>query len=294
MNAPRVLVIGEALIDIVDGTEIVGGSPANVALGLGRLGIDVDLLTAIGSDDRGRRITEHLGESGVTVLPESLCLEQTSTARASIGPDGSAAYDFDIEWKLPLSGADEHDIVHVGSIACFLEPGADDVVAAVRRAAASGQKVTFDPNIRPALLGGIDARRRAEELMKIASAVKLSDEDAAFLYPDLPVGPVLDRILSLGPQVVAVTEGGAGAVIASVDHRVRVPAPTVSVADTVGAGDTFMASLVASLADFEDWTLTAAELEAVLRRCVAAAAVTVSRAGADLPWREEIVGSGIA
>ncbi|RZI85266.1 MAG: carbohydrate kinase, partial [Microbacterium sp.] len=125
MNAPRVLVIGEALIDIVDGTEIVGGSPANVALGLGRLGIDVELLTAIGSDDRGRRIADHLGESGVRVLPESLCLEQTSTARASIRPDGSAAYDFDIEWTLPLSGADAHDIVHVGSIACFLEPGAD-------------------------------------------------------------------------------------------------------------------------------------------------------------------------
>ena len=130
--------------------------------------------------------------------------------------------------------------------------------------------------------------------MKIAAAVKLSDEDAAFLYPDLPIGAVIDRILSLGPQVVAVTEGGTGAVIASAGGCVRVPAPTVNVADTVGAGDTFMASLVASLAGFEDWTLRAAELEVVLRRCVAAAAVTVSRAGADLPWREELVDSGTA
>jgi fructokinase len=290
MRASRVLVVGEALIDIVDGEEILGGSPANVALGLGRLGVGVDLLTAIGADDRGDRIIDHLGRSGVTVLPESRSLERTSTARATIGPDGSATYDFDIEWRVPVTAADEHDIVHVGSIACFLEPGADAVVTLARRAAARGATVTFDPNIRPDLLGGTDALHRVEELAKIASVVKLSDEDAAHLYPGLSVDAVVDRLLTLEPRIVAVTEGGAGAVIASADGRVRVAAPKVTVVDTVGAGDTFMASLVASLPALPDGLLRAAELEPVLRRCVAAAAVTVSRAGADLPWRDEVVG----
>lgn len=289
MTGPRVLVVGEALIDIVSGTEIVGGSPANVALGLGRLGVDTELLTAIGADDRGARIVEHLEASRVAVLPESVCLARTSTARATIHADGSAAYDFDIEWTLPASGADEHDIVHVGSIACFLEPGGGDVVARARRAAASGQRVTFDPNIRPALLGGGDARRRAEEVMTAASAVKLSDEDAAYLYPDQPLDAVLDRILSLGAQIVAVTQGGAGAVIAGPEGRVRMPAPRVRVVDTVGAGDTFMACLVASLATVDDWRLSTGMLEGLLARCARAAAVTVGRPGADLPWREDLV-----
>jgi len=290
MSTSRVLVVGEALIDIVDGKEIVGGSPANVALGLGRLGVTVELLTAIGGDDRGRRIMEHLAQSGVSVLPESLCLEKTSTARAVVGPNGSATYDFDIEWRLPGTASGRHDILHVGSIACFLEPGASDVVALARLAAASGQRVTFDPNIRPALLAGTDVRRRVEELAKIASAVKLSDEDAAHVYPGLPIDAVIERLMSLGPQIIAVTEGGEGAVIASSNGRVRVPGAKVEVVDTVGAGDTFMASLVASLAELEDWNAPAEDLEPLLRRCVNAAAVTVSRRGADLPWREELGG----
>lgn len=288
MNARRVLVVGEALIDSVDGEEIVGGSPANVALGLGRLGVDVELLTAIGADARGRRIVEHLSASGVAVLPESMCIERSSTARATIGADGSAEYTFDLTWMLPHAGAGDHDVVHVGSIACFVEPGADEVVALAREAAARGQRVTFDPNIRPALLGGVDARRRVEELAKIASAVKLSDEDAAHLYPGLATDAVVDRLLSLGPQIVAVTEGGAGALIAGADGRVRVAAPAVDVVDTVGAGDTFMATLVASLTALDDWTLNDAELETLLIRCVDAAAVTVGRKGADLPWRAEL------
>lgn len=290
MSTSRVLVVGEALIDIVDGTEIVGGSPANVALGLGRLGVTVELLTAIGGDDRGSRIMEHLAQSGVSVLPESLCLEKTSTARAVVGPNGSATYDFDIEWRLPGAASGRHDILHVGSIACVLEPGASDVVALARMAAASGQRVTFDPNIRPALLAGTDVRRRVEELAKIASAVKLSDEDAAHVYPGLPIDAVIERLMSLGPQIIAVTEGGEGAVIASSNGRVRVPGAKVEVVDTVGAGDTFMASLVASLAELEDWNAPAEDLEPLLRRCVKAAAVTVSRRGADLPWREELGG----
>ncbi len=288
MRVPRVLVVGEALIDIVNGAEIVGGSPANVALGLGRLGVDVDLLTAIGADERGERIRQHLEASRVSVLAESVCLGRTSTARATVDSDGSARYDFDIEWRLPTSAADGHDIIHVGSIACFLEPGGSDVAERARLATASGKRVTFDPNIRPALLKGVDARKRAEEVMKVASAVKLSDEDAAYLYPDHPLDAVIDQVLSLGPQIVAVTEGGAGAVIAVPERRVRVTAPVVRVVDTVGAGDTFMACLVASLAGLDDWTFTGRALDGLLARCVQAAAITVTRPGADLPWREEL------
>src|SRR5690606_15013099 len=147
-------VIGEALIDIVerDGGSIehVGGSPANVALGLGRRGLDATLLTQIGADPRGRAIEAHLAESHVRVV--SARGPATSTARARIQPDGSAEYAFDIAWgafgdaELPSA-----QLVHTGSIAAFLEPGASDVVRIIREVGAA--EVTFDPNIRPDLVG---------------------------------------------------------------------------------------------------------------------------------------------
>ena len=289
MPRPRILVIGEALIDIVDGVEIVGGSPANVALGLGRLGSDVELLTAISHDTRGDRIARHLEASGVQVRPESFVLEHTSTATATVGPDGSAEYEFDIEWEVAELNVDGFDVVHVGSIGCFLEPGCDAVLTTVSRAAAHGAMVTFDPNIRLSLVSGADLMDRVQAIAALSTVLKLSDEDAAAVFPDLDPDQVAERLLALGPRIVAITRGGSGALICSVDQRVEIVAPRTTVVDTVGAGDTFMAALIASVAGQRDLQLTEEGLVEVGTFCAAAAAITVSRAGADLPTWDEVL-----
>lgn len=288
-----VLVVGEALIDVVtaaDGTsqEFVGGSPANVALGLGRLGIPVRFHTALGADERAARITRHLASSGVAVEPSSTCLPSTSVAIARIAADGDARYEFDIDWRLPeVPRLGDERVVHVGSIACFVEPGASRVREAVD-SFADRAAITFDPNIRPAITGDRDtARRVSERLASRCAIVKLSDEDAAWLYPAAAIDEVIARLLAVGAVTVAVTLGGEGAIIASADARVRVSARTVHPVDTVGAGDTFMATLVSALANGRVGR-SAESLAAVGEEAVTAAAITVSRRGADLPTRAEL------
>ncbi len=300
-----VTVAGEALVDVVHGDtvrEVPGGSPANVALGLARLGCDVDFATRLGDDERGHRVADHLRASGVRLTPGSLGAGRTSSATVRLGADGQPRYVFDIVWDLPeVVGTPTW--LHVGSIAAFLEPGADRVVDAARRTAVAGGSVSFDPNIRPALLGPRDeALARVEELSALAAVVKLSDEDAAWLWPGAAdPDAVLDRVLGFGAGLAVLTTGAAGSVLATATHRVHVPAASTTVVDTVGAGDTYSAALVWQLArspraaadahpdararldDLHD-----AALRELGRTCSRAAAITVGRRGADLPTADDL------
>ena len=271
----RVLVVGKSLIDRVaraDGTvvERVGGSPLNVAVALGRLGARVQLLTALGNDVQGARIRAHAEASGVKVLAAPL--PRTSFADARIDAAGAATYAFDIQWD--LSGAPQPeaaDWLHVGSVACVLQPGAAHLHRLVSRFQGT---VSFDPNCRPQLTPHADLAA-AEALVARSDVVKLSDEDAAFLLPGMALEDVLTRWRSLGPRLVVVTRG-AQASLALADDLVEVPVPPGDpVVDTVGAGDTFMAGLIAA-------TGTSFELAAAASRLV------VSRVGADPPWRRKI------
>ena len=288
----EVLVVGEALVDIVEtavaSSEHVGGSPANVALGLGRRGVPVALLTQIARDSRGLVIVEYLSASGVEVLPESMTASATSTARAVIGTDGQAEYDFDIAWEAFPAPVDlAPRVVHTGSIAAFLAPGAASVVGLLRSADAA--VVTFDPNIRPALVGDrAEALRAYEVVAGLADVVKMSDQDAEWLHPGKSIDGVIDAVLALGPSLVAITLGSDGAVVASADHRVTIPAVSVAAVDTIGAGDTFMASLIHSVLKRGTAGLDAADLTGIGLAAAGAAAITVSRAGADLPWAGEL------
>ena len=271
------LVVGEALVDVVrrpDGSEVErpGGSPLNVAVALSRLGGEVALLTALGDDARGALVREHLGASRVDVVAAPL--PRTAVAEATLDDTGAATYRFDITWD--LAGAPpvpEPDWLHVGSIATVLAPGARQVVDLV--AQHRGRcPISFDPNCRPLLTPEPDLPA-VEALVAQCDVVKLSDEDAAFLLPGLPLPEVLSRWRSLGPGLVVVTRGAEGA-LALGEDLVEVPVPAGRpVVDTVGAGDTFMAGLIATRG-------TSCELAA------AAARVTVSRVGADPPWRDEL------
>jgi fructokinase len=296
----RALVIGEALIDIVerDGValgEHVGGSPLNVAIGLGRLGRDVDFLTHIGRDDRGKLIVDYVKASGVQLVSGSTDAQRTPTALARLDAGGAANYVFDIEWA--LSGTAEVApplVAHTGSIAAFLDPGCL-ATAALLDAYRPSATISYDPNVRPALISDHEqARTRIERLVERADVVKASDEDLNWIDPNHAPERVAQTWLGLGPSIVAVTMGGQGAFAMCAAGSVRVPALPVEVVDTVGAGDAFMTGLIDALwsldllgaakrADLAHISLD--DLQTVVQAAARVAALTVTRAGADLPDR---------
>ncbi len=306
-----VTVVGEALVDVIErpgsitAAEHPGGSPANVALTLARLGIETYLLTRLGTDPRGARVAAHLDESGVRLVPGSMASGRTSTALARLGADGGATYVFDLQWELPepLPELPTGTVcLHTGSIATLLAPGADQVArwcAAARQTAT----ISYDPNLRPSLIGTAEqVRPEVEQLVAGADVVKLSDEDASWLSPGtdpeaLAAGWLGSGEEARGPGVVVLTRGGDGAVAFCAAGRVEVPPVVVAVADTVGAGDSFSGALIDALgsenllgADRREALCAIAlpVLERVVSHAARVAAITVSRAGADPPTRAEL------
>jgi fructokinase len=282
------LVIGESLTDIVrDGkneTRHPGGSPMNVAVGLSRLGVDTQFLTRIGHDDDGAAIERHLASSGVALVASSITPDRTSSAIAAIQADGSATYQFDVEWILPsAAGCRLSRWVHIGSIATFISPGADSLERLVS-VLNKGTSISYDPNIRAALIGDhAQAVTRFERLAGLSTVVKLSDEDANWLYPGLSEESLINRVLAGGTKIVALTRGADGARIVTRDHSVVVPAIQVTVADTIGAGDSFMATMIRELQLVGVEKLTAKQLARVALRSVTAAALTCTTVGAQPP-----------
>jgi len=293
-----ILVVGEALVDVVersDGsrTEHAGGSPMNVAVGLGRLGLDVTLATSIGDDAYGALIEQHLAAAAVTLGADSRGFGLTSSAVAHLASDGSATYEFDLTWDPGLIPAPDGVMaVHTGSIAATLAPGADDVEMLLRELAPSAI-VSVDPNIRPALLPDHeDVSRRVDRLVGLADIVKVSDEDLTWLSPDEPAETIAERWLEAGPAIVVVTGGGDGSMALAPSGRIDVPAAPTTVVDTVGAGDSYMSGLLAGL--HREGLLTGERrtalheigLDALTRVTAIAArsaAWTVGRAGAQPP-----------
>jgi fructokinase len=288
--APRILVVGETVMDLVDRdgvtTEHVGGSPANVALTLARLGNPVRFVTDLGNDVRGARAHQHLAASNVIV--DQRPVSQTSIAHARLQPDGSAEYTFDIGFSaqpVELGGAPH---VHTGSIAAFLSPSAQ-AVRDLLDSLPAGVTSSLDPNIRPVLIGSrSDARRTFEALTGRCDIVKLSDEDAAWLYPGEPAQAVLDRLLALGVRLAVVTLGADGMILASGEARVEIPADRIEVADTIGAGDSAMGAIVDVALRIGLQILDESTLRRVGTWAARVAGVTTSRPGANPPWRREL------
>lgn len=293
-DEPDAWVIGEALIDIVCASgkveEVPGGSPANVAVGLAKLGVPTAFLGYLGKDERGRRLVQHLAAAGVELVPGSDRAPRTSTATVRIDETGGAHYEFDMLWALPDAvRLPASRILHTGSIAAYLEPGGSSV-RDLLATASSDTIVSFDPNIRPSIVGEPTSRlvRLTEQTAALSTVTKLSDEDAEWLYPGRPVDAVIDRLLECGPELVSVTRGGHGAILATRRDRVAVPGVKVPVVDTVGAGDTYTAALLSQLLSLDLSRLDAAQLRSIGGVATVAAGVTVSRAGADLPSRADL------
>lgn len=309
-----ITVCGEGVVDLVHqggGTYLAcpGGSPLNVAVGVARLGEPVGLLARIGTGPFGRLLRDHLRDAGVGEHHLVDAGEPATLAAVTVGPDGQADYAFycqgtaDWQWRtgeLPDPLPPDTTALHTGSLACAIPPGADAVEALLGREHRRGQvTVSYDPNIRPDLMGERAAAvDRVERLVGLADLVKVSDQDLTWLYPDRDPLQVAADWAGRGPGLVVTTLGEHGAVAhTAAGLRVTRPAHAVEVADTVGAGDAFTAGLLTGLARLgalgapgrAAWqALDGAALGDLLDRAGLAAALTCTRRGAVPPTRAEL------
>lgn len=306
-----VVVVGEALVDLTadedDPTRFTahpGGSPANVAVTLARLGTPVRFAGRLAGDGFGRLLRDHLSANGVDL---SLCVDAAEPAGLAVvttNLEGRTEYTFhatgtaDWQWKtaeLP-HGLDAGTLaIHTGSMALALPPGGQAIavwLAAQRRA---GRVISIDPNVRPAVLGDPGAYRpRLESWVARSDIVKASVDDLAWVYPGEDPDGVALRWSARGPALVVITHGADG-VDAVVDGQiVRRPARPTAVVDTVGAGDAISGALLDWLARRDRLSrpglaaLTLTEVAAALDFAAEVAAVTVSRAGVDPPQRDDL------
>lgn len=299
------LVVGEALVDVVrsrDGSvrEHPGGSAANAAVALARLGRSVRFATAYADDDRGSLLADHLSDNGVRLAGDPVVLDRTATAVATLAETGAASYEFDIEWRLGplgLPAGVEPVVVVFGSIGAAVDPGARDVARVVGERRSSALTV-FDVNVRAAITGtGSDVVARADDMATLADVVKASDEDLELLWPGREHGDVAADFLARGAGAVVVTLGEEGMRWFATAGEGHESAVSTTVVDTIGAGDTVTAAVVDAL-----WQLGVVGPAArdglrqlqpgdwadVLAHAGRAAAITVSRPGGDPPWRHEL------
>lgn len=305
-----ILCCGEALIDMLPRTSTAGeaafapyagGAVFNSAIALGRLGVPTEFFSGLSTDLFGDQIRRVLAESGVGTRHAALSPRPTTLAFVRLD-DGHATYTFYDESTagrmlsendLPALG-DEIDAMLFGAISLIPEPCGSAYEALMRRE--RGRRVVMlDPNIRPGFIADRDAHlARMQRMIAMADIVKLSDDDLAWFGETGDVAEVAGRWLARGPQLVIVTGGSKGATAYGRTGPVTVESVKVDVVDTVGAGDTFNAGVLASLHGQGLLTkpAVAALSEDAIRAAISlgarAAAITVSRAGANPPWREEL------
>ena len=297
----QVWVAGEVLIDLIpegaDRKPVVGGGPANTAKALSKIGIDAQFIDGISSDQYGQMAKNELVSAGVKLDYVNYSDKPTCLAIVSLSESGSATYkfvientatfDFNHDW-LPNPQTDRPSLLHIGTLATVTEPGAS-VLFEWAQSVAKFAPVVFDPNIRPAVIS--DRKQyvaQAERWVSISSAIKASDEDIKWLYPSLDVEQIVNDWLTKGPSLVVVTYGDKGLAGYQKDEKVSVEAVKVKVADTVGAGDTVGAILVEAIVKDGSDSMTGSRLETMLKRAAKAAAITVSRVGANPPTSEEL------
>ena len=307
-----ILCCGEALIDMIptpttagpDGfVPHAGGAVFNTAIALGRLGAQVGMLSGLSSDMFGRQLVDGLKASHVDVSHLVLSDRPTTLAFVRL-VGGHATYDFYDEnsagrmitpGDMPALSA-EVSALYFGGISLACEPGADAYADLLARNA-EGRAVMIDPNIRPGFIKDIERyRQRLDRMLALSDIVKVSDEDLNWINPaPLSLRDKVTELLAKGPSVVILTRGGEGATgYLANGEEVQVPAVKAEIVDTVGAGDTFNAGVLAKMSELGQLhksalaTLSPEVLTEALAYGARVAAVTVSRAGANAPWVEEI------
>jgi fructokinase len=297
----QVWVVGEVLIDLIlDGahyTSVVGGGPANTAKALAKLGVKTYFIDGISNDEYGQIAKAELLSANVLLDYAQYSNMPTCTAKVILSSSGSATYEFVIKDTATFDFSDlwlpdpqnlKPSLLHTGTLATVVEPGAS-VLFEWAQSVAHVAPIVFDPNIRPAVLGDRDEYvKKVEKWVEISSAVKVSDEDLNWLYPGKVIDEIVNEWLEDGVQLVVVTLGDKGITAYRENEQISVDAVKVVVADTVGAGDTVGAVLVEAIIKNGLDKLSGEVLESMLNRAVKAAAMTVSRTGANPPSKDEI------
>lgn len=300
---------GEALVDLIPAecagqpglVPRPGGSPLNVAVALGRLGVPAGFLGGVSRDALGRMLLDHLDANGVdgSLAPRSDA--PTPLAVVSLDAEGRAEYAFHLaETAMGALGAVPGPLpaavrgLHVGSIALAIEPLASVVEELLLREGPR-RLTSLDPNVRGRFITDRSAYlRRLGRLLAATDVAKVSDEDLAWLHPGARPGEIAAEWVAEGPALVVVTRGAEGASAVTADRTVDVPGLPVEVVDTVGAGDAFTAGLLARLGDLGHLhrdgldALSDQEVTAALRHAVRVAARTCERTGADPPTADEL------
>ncbi len=295
-----VWVAGEVLIDLIpkDGMRvaIVGGGPANTAKALARLGFDTYFIDGISTDAYGQQARAELLADGVKLDYAMSSENPTCIATVTVDENGHASYEFLIEktatfefnesW-LPIAEKPPA-VLHIGTLATVVEPGATNLFNWAKKIKAP---LVFDPNVRSSVLN--DRGRYREIVSKwagISSAIKMSEDDLAWLYPEMDLRSVAETFISEKTELMVITKGADGIEGFTEDGSVSVPGVVIDVVDTVGAGDTVGAILVEAIVKYGINNLVGESLEQVLMRATRAAAITCSRAGANPPTLQELEG----
>ena len=305
-----ILCCGEALIDMLPRTSTLaepalapysGGAVFNTAIALGRLGVPVEFFSGLSSDLFGAQLQASLAASNVGSRYAHVSKRPTTLAFVHL-IDGHATYVFYDEGTagrmladtdLPSLG-DDVDAMLFGAISLIPEPCGSAYEALMTRE--HGRRVTMlDPNIRPDFIPDREKHlSRIGRMIAMADIVKLSDEDLKWFGETGPVEDTIAAWLERGPKLIVMTRGSEGATAYSKHHTVAVAPEPVAVVDTVGAGDTFNAGILASLHEQGALSkgavanLPEAAIRSALMLGTTAAAVTVSRAGANPPWKHEL------
>jgi fructokinase len=308
------LVCGEALYDVFIAAETpagftldarIGGSAFNAAVGLARMGLPAGLLTGVGQDALGDRLAAELAREGVATGFLRRKPLRTTLALVSLGPDGGARYAFYGEGaadravsEADLPPLDGVQALMFGCLSLLSEPTGASFLTLARRAAAAGPGrplVTLDPNLRPTVEPDMAVwNARVDAFAACADLVKLSAEDMATLRPGEAPETVAARWRAMGASLVVLTRGADGATAWGPFGTVSVAAPAVAVVDTVGAGDGFLAALLAALAERGAASpaglagLDRAAAQAALGFAARAAAIACGRRGADLARRADL------
>lgn len=307
-----ILVCGEALIDLFIGgpsqtglsaEAVAGGSPFNVAIGIGRLGRPAAFLSTLSEDAFGVFLAGKLAESGVSASYLQRCPNPTTLSVVATSASGQPQYSFyapdsaDRALRpeaLPSHLPSDINAIAAASYALGVEPIASAIETLLRREAGS-RVISLDPNVRPRVVGDLQIyRERFERLLAYASVVKASDEDIELLYPGQTLVAAARAWLQHGPRLVIVTRGAEGPLAVFGGSVIERAAPRVDVVDTVGAGDTFHAGLLSWLDANGLLTsqgvaeLSEVQVTAALDFAAAAAAIVCTRRGANPPTWDEV------
>jgi fructokinase len=306
---PKIAVIGEGVIDrFIDGLtyrDVIGGSGLNTAVASARAGAETHWFTRTSPDLNGQALSAYARAEGVLSEDCVEGLEPASVVQVHLSKTGQPRYEFSLEgavdWQWTESELsilkDRYELIHVSSLSAVIEPGASLIRKTLQflKSQTDSPLVTYDPNSRPAAAKDssqeLEMKNHILAMVEISDVIKVSDEDLDWLEATKPADAIAKYWSTIGPKLVVLTKGASGAVaFAGGDEIASVIGEKIKVADTVGAGDTFMGWLIAQIANEYNFEIptTKAAVTTLLQKSARAAAINCTRVGCVPPFRNEL------